>query len=428
MNDCVRVGVFPSGSEVSAEVFRSLENARIIELVGLSSVPDYGDVLFSNNRRDIPHIHHSGFIEAIRQCVSIHRLDLLIPGMDEVGYLLKQAEPELGCQVVYAHLKTAEIIRRKSTTYRALSGIVSTPKMLLPDAIQDNDFPCFLKLDIGYGSRGARKIENRAQLEALTEGERETGILCEYLPGEELTVDCFSDPQSRLLFCGPRTRERIKTGISVSSRPVELTDEIHDIGLCISSELNMSGCWFFQLKKDRGGRYKLLEVASRLAGSMSMHRLLGVNLILLDIYQRLGFSVTVPARREGDFRLERAFDARLVGKVRFNSVYVDLDDCLLSPQGVNTRVIAFIFACLNRDLPVFLVTRHAGDLTATLTRSRLAGLFDEIYHLVEGQPKSSVIQHDNALFIDDSFAERLEVEQNSGAVVMSLDMLTEDFI
>ena len=45
-------------------------------------------------------------------------------------------------------------------------------------------------------------------------------IVCEYLPGEEYTVDCFSDREHGLLFAGARVRRRTRNGISVNTAPV----------------------------------------------------------------------------------------------------------------------------------------------------------------------------------------------------------------
>ena len=51
-------------------------------------------------------------------------------------------------------------------------------------------------------------------------------IICEYLPGEEVTIDCFTDKNRKLLFCNPRAADRILAGIDVHARRIALTDEI----------------------------------------------------------------------------------------------------------------------------------------------------------------------------------------------------------
>ena len=44
--------------------------------------------------------------------------------------------------------------------------------------------------------------------------------------------------------------------------------------------INFRGFWFFQIKKDSNGKYKLLEIATRLAGAFALNKSLDVNLPL----------------------------------------------------------------------------------------------------------------------------------------------------
>lgn len=425
----INVGIFPCGSEVSLEVSRALKHSKDINLFGLGSVPDYGQVAFENNFSTLPFFTEPNFISSLNKAVKDHKVQLLIPGMDEVAYFLKLNEEEIGCEVVYASMETAEIIRRKSSTYVALGGHVPTPIVYDKDNLSTlSDFPIFSKPDIGYGSRGARKIETSAQLNQIIKEDRGVNIYTEYLPGEELTVDCFSSSSSEVLFAGPRKRDRIRMGISVSTLPVELTSEIDSFASLISKKLSMIGCWFFQIKKSATGEFKLMEVASRVSGSMATYRLMGVNFILLDIYQRLGHTVSIPKLSCYYTRLERAFDVKAVGYPSFDCVYVDLDDCIILKSSVNTDLISFLYGCRNKKIPIYLVTRHSLNLNETLTQYRIAELFDDVIHITDGRPKSEFIVHNKPLFIDDSFAERQEVSDTIGCNVASPDMVSMEFL
>lgn len=424
----VRVAVFPSGSEVSIEVSRALKYQRNIDLVGLSSICDYGQVAFPINYDKLPYYDDNSFLEALIPILKKYKIDFIIPGMDEAAFLLKLNEHHLPCKVIYAELDVAKIIRRKSDTYNSLKDLIPVPKLLSPEKLTESQFPIFTKPDIGYGSRGAQKINKLDDLKQLLPDAINNNIFMEYLPGSELTVDCFSDTTSNLLFVGPRIRERTRLGISVSTSPIEDNPVVNDIAKKISRHLRMSGCWFFQLKADASGEYKLLEVASRVSGSMAMYRMLGINFILLDIYQRLGKIVTVPKVISRAFRLERAFDVNLVGKLDIDSIYVDLDDCLIIKDKVNTKLLSFLYTCINKSLPVFLVTRHNGNLENTLSKFRLSGIFDETFHLLNNEPKSSVINHESPLFIDDSHRERESVRKEKGCISIAPDMVDEGVI
>jgi len=420
----IRVAVFPSGSEVAIEVSRALSSSRDVILFGIGSIADYGDAAFVDNYSEMPMYNESNFIEAMASYVADNKIDFIIPGMDEVGYTLKKAEATVGCEVVYAELSVAEVIRKKSSTYKRLADIVPVPRVYDYDQLDESvDFPLFLKPDVGYGSRGARKLGSAQDLQNLDETEINGGIFTEYLPGEELTVDCFSDLEGQPLFFGPRRRVRVRMGISVTSEPVVLNEEIEKLGYSISSCLKLTGCWFFQVKRSRGGNFKLLEVAGRVAGSSALYRLLGINFILLDLYQRLGMSITIPSLIEGNFRMERALDTRMVGQLGFDDVYIDFDDCMIIKDKVNCRLAAFIFYCRNEGKSVSLITRHSGNLDHALNKYGLKGLFDEVFHIKDGSPKSAYISSPKALFIDDSFSEREEVSRAVNCAVAGPDMI-----
>jgi len=51
--------------------------------------------------------------------------------------------------------------------------------------------------------------------------------------------------------------------------------------------------WFFQVKENKEGELALLEVAPRVAGTMSMSRMLGVNLPLLSLFSFMGYEVNI---------------------------------------------------------------------------------------------------------------------------------------
>ncbi|SUX85193.1 carbamoyl phosphate synthase-like protein [Citrobacter koseri] len=140
------------------------------------------------------------------------------------------------------------------------------------------------------GGNGVQRVNNRLSLEQAIESVAQA-IVVEYLPGEEITVDCFTDRNRRLIWAGPRTRERVRAGISMRSREVVLDDEITDIVETINARLALRGPWFVQLKRDRTGKWKLLEVACRIAGAMVFQRARGVNLPLMAIHDFMGRDV-----------------------------------------------------------------------------------------------------------------------------------------
>ena len=251
-------------------------------------------------------------------------------------------------------------------------------------------------------------------------------IICEYLPGEEFTVDCFSDRERGLLFAGARSRRRIRNGISVNSVTVQLP-EVKVIADIIGRSLKLCGAWFFQLKRASGGELVLLEVAPRIAGAMAAHRVTGVNFPLLSIFEHERLDITLMINR-GEVELDRALSNRYRYEVAFTTAYIDLDDTLITGGRVNLQAIKFIYQCINQGKAIKLITRHQQDLGRTLRKYRLMNLFDDVIHLAPGQSKSSSITEHDAIFVDDSFAERKDVAHVCGIPTFDgsmLEVLTE---
>ena len=277
-----------------------------------------------------------------------------------------------------------------------------------------------VKPDRGQGSFGITPVKDQRELARALETVPDP-IICEYLPGEEYTVDCFSDREKGVLFAGARVRRRTRNGISVNTQTVSLPG-VGKIAQSISEALDLRGAWFFQLKRAVDGELTLLEVAPRIAGSMAAHRVMGVNFPLLSIFEaeRLPLSVTVNG---GPVELDRGLSNRYRRDLKFGVVYVDLDDTLVLNGKVNTDVVTLIFQCINRGIPVKLLTRHAGELPDILRKHRLSGLFDEIIHLRNKEPKSEKITESDAILIDDSYSERMEVHAKRGIPTFDCSMI-----
>jgi carbamoyl-phosphate synthase large subunit len=148
----------------------------------------------------------------------------------------------------------------------------------------------------------------------------------------------------------------------------------------------------------------------------------GVNFPLLSIYEEERLILAIrpnPSRVE----LDRALGNRYRHVIRFSHLYIDLDDTLILNGVVNLDAIRLVFKCVNEGKKVTLVTRHAGDLEQTLARHRLSGAFDEIIHLRKQEKKSAYIARQDAIYVDDSFAERKDVEQVCGIPTFDCSMI-----
>jgi len=419
MNKRYNILVFPCGSEIGLELYRSLQYSMHINLIGASSTDDHGRFVYPNYVNSVPFVDDPGFIPAIRDIVAAHHIDAIYPSMDAVITRLSLAQEEIGCKVIASPVATTEICLSKKKTYEYLKDIIRVPH-IFSSLDQVQQYPVFIKPEIGYGSRGAKLILTEEQGRQHL-AEYPTALILENLPGEEYTVDCFSDSEGNLLFSRPRKRERISNGISVHTAPVtKRLDEFSAIAQKINDHLPLRGAWFYQVKENAEGELVLLEIASRLAGSSSLYRNLGVNFALLSIFDAFGHKVSV-FHNDYPIELDRALDNKYKVQLTITKAYVDFDDCLLLNGRVNVQLVALLYQFLNKGIKIMLITKHDRVVEDTLAQYRLLNIFDEIIHLPGEDCKYRYIEPEGAIFIDDSFAERYQVHEHLHIPVFAPD-------
>lgn len=404
--------VFPAASEVGLEICRSLRDCKEVVLHGAMQ-PGASAADFHYRRlHTIPSIHDAACLPQLQALIRQERIDAIFPAYDDVLLWLSQHAAALPATVIGAPAAAVALCRTKSKTYAALAETVPVPRQW---AVDDPSlaFPVFVKPDCGQGSQRARRIDDRAGLGQALAAEPDL-IVLSYLPGAEYTVDCFSQRGKGLLFAAARERLQTRTGIATRTQPADLP-ETGPLAEKIADKLGLHGPWFFQLKCDATGTPTLLEVAPRIAGSMALSRASGPNFALLSLYEAAGFDLSIDAFDHG-MVLGRSLDTRFLYDKPLGALYVDLDDTLILRGAVNTRLVALIFQCRNRGIPVHLITRHRGDLAATLAHYRLQQLFDRILHLPTdlSVAKGAQITEPDAVLIDDSFAERHAAARDYG--------------
>lgn len=417
-----KVLVFPCGSEIGLELYRSLWKAKEVILYGGSSVSDHGEFVYENYISDIPTVSDERFILEVNRIVHEYEIDYIIPAHDLVVLKLSEAlyRGNLACKLLTSPYETCRICCSKKLTYKKFSTILSAPKLYeSPNLI--TDWPVFLKPDVGCGSRGTAKANTLIETEYYTKRLSDDLLILEYLPGKEYTVDCFTDRYGQMVFCGGRERMRILNGISVRSVPVK-NSIFKEMAEIINRSLAFRGMWFFQVKENKDGHLVLMEIAPRIAGAMGLYRNLGINFALMSIYDAEGYDVSVV---QNDYHIifDRALESRFKLDLEYEHVYLDYDDCLVINGAINLQMITFLFQCVNKGIGITLLTRHDKDIVASLRKKRIYKIFDEVIHIDRTQKKSDYIKHRDSIFIDDSFAERIEVKKTKGISVFSPDMI-----
>lgn len=410
--------VFPGGTEIGLEIQKALCYCKDIRLYSAGDdVSSHAPFIFRQHF-SIPSVDKPDWIVSLNKLIEELKIDYIFPAHDDVILALAQNSKRIKCRIVSSPLQTCLIARYKSRTYRLFTDTLPIPK-IYEDLDKIDNYPVFAKPDRGQGSQHTYLLHSKNQLLFL-DGKRGY-VVTEYLPGDEYTVDCFSDRVNGLLFCAGRQRIRVASGISMSSCPVNDTIFV-DYANKIKNKLTFHGAWFFQLKKDQHGNYKLLEIAPRIAGTMAMHRVYGINFPLLSIYEQERVPIEILPNKY-DVVIDRALVNRYKHNLNYDVVYVDLDDTLIIDGMVNTKLISFLFQCLNRGIRIELITKHQTDIDNTLKKYRLTGIFDNTIHIKQPYSKADYISGSNAILIDDSFSERKSVFDRHGIPTFDNSMI-----
>lgn len=417
----IKVLVFPCGAENAVEIHTALKDCVNIELWGASSKSDHGIYLFRNYVGDVPFIKSDIFLETFNALITANNIDVIIPTHDTVSLFLGEHLELLNAKVAVPGLYQADICRYKSKTYSLFADFDFCP-VIYNRAKTPTEFPVFIKPDVGEGAKNTRIIES---WEELKSARLDDGLLIvEYLPGEEITVDCFSDYNHVLQFAGARKRNRVLAGISTNSSTTPLTTEIKNIADIINEKLKLRGLWFFQLKKDISGKFKLLEISVRTAGTMNLYRNLGVNFPLLTVYDLMGLKTEI-LLNDNYLEVDRALFNRYKSDLTYDTVYIDFDDTITRQSKVNPFVMMFLYNLQNRGKKIILITRHEFTISETLENLNISiKLFDNIIHLQTESSKADYIdKNKRPIFIDNSFSDRRDVKHKLNIPVFDVDAI-----
>lgn len=431
-----RILVYPGETEIGLEIAKALMHRRDVELVSASNNPDsVAKHLYKQHIHIENPVDSCAFSDEIRQIIHSHHIDAIFPAHDSVGFWLSVLQVKLPAQCLSSPFSVWDVCRSKSKTYKAFKNYLPVPKTYSTAEGLFGSYPLFIKPDEGQGSQGARMI---LRPEDITPEDRERDILImEYLPGKEVTVDCYTTyPRRNLLYCEARERTRTRNGISVESSFLDAGTPpcIRAYAERIMTKLpELCGAWFFQLKQNKNGGWVLLEIAPRIAGTSALTRAYGVNLPLLHVLNGRGEKVdrscyTLQHNQKPSIirylKNVYAYDTnnpRL--KDHFGVVYIDLDDTLIIDNQLNIQAISFVFQCLNEGKRVILLTQHSGNLKNTLKKHRIHEVFDEIIHVADVDDRISMMKWSNCIYVDDSFNNRVKVKSLMGCPVFDVSQL-----
>lgn len=410
--------IYPGNGYNALEVYNCLKfSLRYKPLLGNSGYT-HGEFITEDCYTNLPNVHEADFVEKINLFISEHSISFIIPTHDTVCVELMRLKEKINAKIICSSYEVANICRHKSLTYNKLKETDFLPAVY--DNIEDiyeNDYPIFVKDDIGQGGKNSFKADSLEELrKGLENNSAVDYVITEFLPGTEITIDCFTDRRGVLLFSQPRERVTILNGMSGMARNIDLTEEILHISSEINRIIRFRGYWYIQCRKDKNGKYRLMEISTRFAGTFALSANLDVNFPLLALTDAEEIDVKIVPNK---YRItsDRGYIVRYRVDIDYEIVYFDFDDTLVyDREKYIPLTFAFLLQCKNAGKSVELITRHSYDIHNTLKNLHIdEGLFDQIIEVSENRSKADYIcKEKKSILIDNSFRDRLEVKEKCG--------------
>ncbi len=280
-----------------------------------------GKYLIEKNFRVIPKASDPNFIDFLLKLCKEYNIKLIIPlvtrellELSKKKYLFK----ENNIDILVSDYESLKILNDKGLLYNHLkNNKIKVPRFELINKKKDFTYalkrlgypklPVIMKPRISNGSRGVRIISEEfkkfellffqkpnslfIKLEEVLSiiGDRNFPplILSEFLPGEELTVDCILN-NGNIENIIIRTRDQMREGISIKGKFIKNEKIIHYIQQILCTLKGLDGSVGFQLKKSTNEEYLLLESNPRLQGSSTTALGIGINIPVIIIKNKLG--------------------------------------------------------------------------------------------------------------------------------------------
>ena len=248
----------------------------------------------------VPRLEEEGYVPALRALVDEHDVSLVVPLTDLDQVTLAQARDEVGALVL---LPDAEIVERLADKYLAHVlfeelGIASPPTWLPNGVPDDASFPLLVKARRGFGSRHIYRAEDRAQLGFFLGYTPVDSIVQACLPGEEFSIDVFSDLDGRCLNAIPRTMIESKGGESIKGRTIK-DWELIEVGRSVAETLRLVGPANIQCFREPDGTHPITDINPRFGGAFPLPTAAGSR------YPELAIAIANgerPEPRVGEFR------------------------------------------------------------------------------------------------------------------------------
>jgi len=311
----LRVLVTGAGGAAGIAVLRALGEHEV-ELVAVDcDAHAAGLYLTGEAPALVPRGDDPGFVEAVGRLAGERRIDIVIPTVDEELVVLAQAVGGFAADGVRVMVPDAEALAATLDKHR-LVGVcretVPCPRTELVDEgldLRDWELPVIVKPRSGRGGIGVAVITDAEAIGGYPQDG--SWIVQELLPGEEYSIDTLVSGTGEVIAAVPRLRMKVDSGVAVTARTVH-DDELEQVAGAAVRAAGLRGPSNVQLRRDREGRPKLLEINPRFPGTVAITIAAGVDLPWLAVLDLLDRPLPPDAGRFADVAMVRFLDERVV--------------------------------------------------------------------------------------------------------------------
>lgn len=270
--------MFTGGGGAGTEAIWRVLSDRY-ELYFADADPDAIPGLVPASRRvRIPFAGDANFLAALEAVCQQHRIDVLVPGVDEELVPIRANQPGFSLPTLLA--PSLDFIRLMLDKLRCCNAIaaagLSAPRTLPVDRIDEMSYPLIVKPVSGRGSRGVSVLHSRDELLAyklLNKSQDSSLIAQELRGGTEYTVQVSVDASGRLNAIIP-VRVVQKKGITIRAE-TERNEAIIAYIQAFHQAFPTTGIYNVQCMLDAAGGIYPFEVNPRISTTFCMALALG---------------------------------------------------------------------------------------------------------------------------------------------------------
>ena len=326
--DTLNILMTGAGAPGAAGIIQCLRQDSDMRILGVDANAAASGQWLTDTFYTIPDAEHPDCIPTILQLAIQNDIQVILPLVTkELQHFAHYADEfkSAGVKLLCSSAQAPGIANDKATLYQhLLQHGISVPSFQVVNslsqfevAMQDLGYPhlpvCF-KPSVSNGSRGFRIIKEDIDeldllfrhkpnqvyisaeriVEILASGTWPELLVCEYLPGDEYSIDCIVMPGKAHVIV-PRKRTRITQGIStagVFEHHIQIIDYCQQI---LDAIPGLYGNIGIQVKMDTEHKPQILEINPRVQGTIVAGLGAGMNLPLISVYAAMGLPVPASA-------------------------------------------------------------------------------------------------------------------------------------